>query len=59
MNYSPKVVITGMGAVSPLGNKVADNWQALQAGKSGIDKISHFDASNFRCQIGGEVKNLD
>ncbi len=59
MTASRRVVVTGMGVVSPLGNTVSENWSALLAGKSGIDKITHFDASNYRCQIGGEIRNLD
>ena len=59
MTASRRVVVTGMGVVSPLGNTVAENWSGLLAGKSGVDKITHFDASDFRCQIGGEVRNLD
>jgi 3-oxoacyl-[acyl-carrier-protein] synthase II len=59
MTASRRVVVTGVGVVSPLGNTVSENWSALLAGKSGIDKITHFDASDYRCQIGGEVRNLD
>ena len=54
-----KVVITGLGAVTPLGNSANDNWQALSAGKSGIDRITLFDASEFPVQIAGEVKGFD
>jgi 3-oxoacyl-[acyl-carrier-protein] synthase II len=59
MTASRRVVVTGMGVVSPLGNNLADNWSKLLAGTSGIDRITHFDASSYRCQIGGEVRNLD
>lgn len=50
-----RVVITGMGAITPLGNSVADTWQAMLAGKSGIRRIEHFDVSDFRSQIAGTV----
>ncbi|MFH0877973.1 MAG: beta-ketoacyl-ACP synthase II [Candidatus Omnitrophota bacterium] len=54
-----RVVITGLGAVTPLGNSVDEFWQALKAGKSGIGRITHFDASAFDCQIAGEVRNFN
>ena len=54
-----RIVITGLGMVSPLGNTVADNWNNLLAGVSGIGPITRFDASNLACQIAGEVKNFD
>lgn len=54
-----RVVITGIGAVTPLGNQVEELWKNLLAGKSGITKISHFDASSFLSQIAGEVKNFN
>jgi 3-oxoacyl-[acyl-carrier-protein] synthase II len=53
------VVITGLGALSCLGNGADANWQALCAGQSGIAPISKFDASAFRCQIAGEVRDFD
>lgn len=53
-----RVAITGLGAVSPLGNNVKASWQNLLAGRSGIDKISHFDASAFPTSIAAEVKNF-
>lgn len=54
-----RVVVTGLGCVSPVGNTVADAWTNLLAGKSGIDLITRFDASNFSCKIAGEVKGFD
>jgi 3-oxoacyl-[acyl-carrier-protein] synthase II len=54
-----RVVITGLGVVSPVGNTVAETWQNIVAGKSGIATITRFDASNFASQIAGEVKNFD
>jgi 3-oxoacyl-[acyl-carrier-protein] synthase II len=54
-----KVVITGLGAISPLGNTVQQSWEALLAGKSGIGAITAFDASAIPARIAGEVKNFD
>ena len=54
-----RVVVTGLGCISPVGNTVADAWANLLAGKSGIDLITKFDASNFSCKIAGEVKGFD
>ena len=53
-----RVVVTGLGCVSPVGNTVADAWANVLAGKSGIDLITKFDASTFSCKIAGEVKNF-
>ncbi len=54
-----RVVVTGLGIVSPVGNTVAETWQNLVAGKSGIATITRFDASTFASQVAGEVKNFD
>jgi len=54
-----RVVITGMGLVSPVGNDVESSFKALVEGKNGIDFISLYDASNWKVQLAGEVKNLD
>ena len=54
-----RVVITGLGQISPVGNDVETAWQNLLAGKSGIDRITKFDASDVSCQIAGEVKDFD
>ena len=53
-----RVVVTGLGLVSPVGNTVADGWANLLAGRSGIALITKFDASNFACRIAGEVKGF-
>ena len=54
-----RVVVTGLGCVSPVGNTVAQSWANILAGKSGIDLISKFDASSFNCRIAGEVKGFE
>src|SRR5436309_2452232 len=54
-----RVVITGLGVVSPLGNDLDTFWTSLIAGKCGVDKITSFDAANFDTQIAAEVKNFD
>ncbi|MFS8793998.1 beta-ketoacyl-ACP synthase II, partial [Synechococcus sp. R55.8] len=54
-----RVVITGLGAVTPIGNSPAEFWQSLLAGRSGIGPITHFDASRHDCRIAGEVKGFD
>ena len=54
-----RVVVTGLGIISPVGNTVDEAWTNLIAGKSGISRVSRFDPSNFPCQIGGEVKGFD
>jgi len=54
-----RVVVTGLGVVSPVGNTVAEAWQNLTAGKSGIDRITKFDPAAFKAQIAGEVKHFD
>lgn len=54
-----RVVITGLGAVTPIGNSPAEFWQSLLAGRSGIGPITHFDASRHECRIAGEVKGFD
>lgn len=54
-----RVVITGMGAITPIGNSVAETWESIKAGKSGIDTITHFDASINKVHYAAEVKNFD
>ena len=54
-----RVVVTGLGCISPVGNTVADAWANILAGQSGIDLITKFDTSNFSCRIAGEVKGFD
>ena len=54
-----RVVITGMGSVNPLGNNVSDTWEAVKAGKCGIGPITHFDTTDFKVKLAGEVKGID
>ena len=54
-----RVVVTGLGCVSPVGNTVADSWSSVLAGTPGIDLITHFDASNLSCKFAGEVKGFN
>lgn len=54
-----RVVVTGLGLITPVGNTVAESWSNLLAGKSGIDTISKFDATNFACRFAGEVKGFN
>ncbi len=58
MGLDKRVVITGVGVVASNGNNSEEFWNALKNGVSGIDRISLFDPSDYRCQIGGEVKNF-
>ena len=54
-----RVVVTGVGLVSPLGVGTAETWQGILDGRSGIGPITHFDASDFTCKIAGEVPGFD
>ncbi|NBX05319.1 MAG: beta-ketoacyl-[acyl-carrier-protein] synthase II [Betaproteobacteria bacterium] len=54
-----RVVVTGLGCISPVGNTVEQAWSRLLAGQSGVDRITKFDASTFSCQIAGEVRGFD
>ena len=54
-----RVVVTGLGMVSPVGNDVPSSWEAMLAGRSGIAPITRFDASGLGCRIAGEVRNFD
>ena len=54
-----RVVVTGLGIVSPIGNTVAEAWESCLAGKSGVVRITRFDASRLSSQIAGEVKGFD
>jgi 3-oxoacyl-[acyl-carrier-protein] synthase II len=54
-----RVVVTGLGALTPLGIGVEESWQALCAGKSGVSAVTRFDASDFRTRVAGEVKDFN
>ena len=54
-----RVVVTGIGLICAVGNTTQEAWQALLAGKSGVGRVTHFDVSQFACQIAAEVKNFD
>ena len=54
-----RVVVTGLGAITPVGLGVAETWQNIVAGKSGIGRITRFDPSAFACQVAGEVNGFD
>jgi beta-ketoacyl-acyl-carrier-protein synthase II len=55
----PRVVITGLGAITPLGSSVKLLWDGLLAGRSGVRRITQFDASSLPCQIAGEIPDFD
>ena len=54
-----RVVITGLGAITPIGNNVEEFWKGIKQGKCGIDQITEFDASNYKVKLAGEVKNYN
>ena len=54
-----RVVVTGLGLLSPVGNNVSDSWKNILAGVSGVTKITSFDAGTFATQIGSSVKDFD
>ncbi|TDO12619.1 MULTISPECIES: beta-ketoacyl-ACP synthase II [Halomonas] len=54
-----RVVVTGLGLVTPVGNTVRESWASILAGKSGVAPIEHFDVSGFNTRFGGSVKNFD
>lgn len=54
-----RVVVTGVGAITPIGNNPVDFWEGLQSGRNGISTITLFDPSQHRCRIAGEVKGFD
>ena len=54
-----RVVVTGLGIISPIGNTVEAAWSAIKAGRSGIAPITHFDVSSFPVRIGGEIRDFD
>src|SRR5262245_27381789 len=59
MREERRVVVTGMGAITPIGNDVASFWEGLMAGRSGIDRISSFDPSQVDSKVAGEIKGFN
>ena len=59
MNQEPRIAVTGMGAITPVGHDAASTWDAVMAGKSGVRTISGFDASDLDTRIAAEVKEFD
>ncbi|HPK00478.1 MAG TPA: beta-ketoacyl-ACP synthase II, partial [Candidatus Hydrogenedentes bacterium] len=58
MKHERRVVVTGLGAITPLGVGLEPTWEGLLAGKNGIDRLTHFDPSQYRSQIAGEVRDF-
>ena len=54
-----RVVVTGLGAISPVGNSARDMWSAVLAGQSGVEIITHFDTEGYACKIAGLVKGFE
>ena len=54
-----RVVVTGLGVISPIGNEIDTFWKNVKDGVCGIDKVTRFDASAFACQVAGEVKDFE
>ena len=54
-----RVVVTGLGALTPIGNTLSEFWKGLVSGQSGADYITYFDASNFKTQFACELKGFD
>ena len=59
MSENRRVVVTGLGAITPLGNNVAETWQGLRSGKNGIAPITLFDTEKFKAKLGAEVKQFN
>ena len=54
-----RVVVTGLGAITPIGNNVEEFWKGIREGKCGIDNITAFDATDFKVKLAAEVKNYN
>ena len=59
ISQNRRVVVTGIGAITPLGNNTADTWQNMKSGRNGIAPITHFNTDNFKAKLGAEVKGFD
>ena len=58
-NLYRRVVVTGMGTISPVGNDVNTCWESLISGRNGIGNITYFDTSEYKARLAGEVKDFD
>ena len=59
MGKNRRVVVTGMGAITPIGNSVEEFWNGIKEGKTGFGSITYFDTADYRCKLAAEVKNFD
>ena len=59
MGKNRKVVVTGMGAITPIGNSVEEFWNGIKEGKTGFGPITYFDTADYRCKLAAEVKDFD
>lgn len=59
MGKNRRVVITGMGAITPIGNSVEEFWNSIKEGKTGFGSITYFDTADYRCKLAAEVKDFD
>lgn len=59
MGKNRRVVVTGMGAITPIGNSVEEFWNAIKEGKTGFGPITYFDTADYRCKLAAEVKDFD
>ena len=59
MDKNRRVVVTGIGAITPLGKTTSETWEGLKNGKNGIAPITAFDTENFKAKLGAEVKDFD
>ena len=56
---SRRFVVTGLGAITPIGLSVDEFWESVRAGKIGFDKITRFDTTDYKCKLAAEVKDFD
>ncbi len=59
MKMERRVVITGLGCITPIGNNVEEFWKGIEEGKCGIDEITAFDTTDYKVHLAGEVKNFN
>lgn len=59
MDKNRRVVVTGMGAITPIGNSVEEFWNGIKEGKTGFGPITYFDTADYRCKLAAEVKDFD